>query len=116
MYRGQQRPGDIMHETRASDTVQLVCAILLSCAGCVQPAQAQNLEAYRIELHEQVKSGKLTATEAELLYSRKQDQLKGQAGADNARGSEPPREPSGRGTGVPGLYCQTYPDGRTVCR
>ena len=70
--------------------------------------QAHELEAYRLTLHEQVSAGKLTAKEADALYSQKQDQVNRQAGT----GKSPP-DP---GTGNPGLNCQTYPDGRTECR
>lgn len=105
-----------MNAIRASNILLLVCAALFSCAVHGQDMHTRELEAYRLDLREQVSSGKLTAQEAASLYSRKQDQIKAQAGAEKARAGEPPREPAGRGTDVPGLICQTYPDGRTECR
>jgi hypothetical protein len=97
-----------MNSTRANAFVLLVWAVLFSCAGYGQSMQAQELEAYRRNLHEQVSAGKLTAKEADTLYSQKQDQINRQVGT----GKTPP-DP---GTGNPALNCQTYPDGRTECR
>ena len=93
---------------KASDILLLVCAVLFSCAGYGQSIRAQELEAYRLNLHEQVSAGKLTAKEADFLYSQKQDQINRQAGTG--------KTPSDPGTGNPALNCQTYPDGRTECR
>ena len=85
-------------------------------AGFAQSAQAQDLEAYRLQLRQQVNSGKITVQEAEQLYIRKQSPAPPQVGADKPLVNPAPGEPVGRGSDNPGLSCQTYPDGRTECR
>ena len=100
-----------MNATRISGLLLLVLAACFTCAARGQAVPAQELEAYRLNLNEQVGAGKLTTEEAAALYGRKQNQSGGQAGAGNAGADQPPR-----GTGKPALYCQTYPDGRTECR
>ena len=105
-----------MSSKRASKFVLLVCAVLFSCVGYGQSMHAQELEAYRLNLLEQVNTGKLTGNEAESLYMQKQDQVNRQVDADNARVNPSPREPVRSGSGNPALICQTYPDGRTECR
>jgi hypothetical protein len=98
-----------MKSTRAGNIMLLAVAVFFSAAVGGQSMRAQELEAYRLDLQEQVKAGKITGQEAASLISRKQDEINRQAGSDNARAKPP-------GTGSPGLICQTYPDGRTECR
>ena len=87
----------------------LLLAVVFSSAVHGQSMRAQELEAYRLNLQEQVKAGKITSQEAASLVSRKQDELNLKAGGDNERAKPP-------ATVGPGLICQTYPDGRTECR
>jgi hypothetical protein len=99
-----------MKSARAGNVLLLVVAVLFSGAVGGQTMRAQELEAYRLNLQEQVKAGKITGQEAASLISQKQEEINRQAGSDNARATPPPA------TGSPGLICQTYPDGRTECR
>ena len=96
-----------MSAMRATHFVLLACAVSFASTGYGQ-SLAHELEAYRLNLHEQVSAGKLTAKEADALFSQKQDQVNRQVGTG--------KTPSDAGTGNPGLICQTYPDGRTECR
>jgi hypothetical protein len=109
MYLTRFRPGDNMKSSRGRNVLLLVVAVFFSGVVGGQSMRAQELEAYRLNLQEQVKAGKITGQEAASLISRKQDEINRQAGSDNARAKPP-------GTGSPGLICQTYPDGRTECR
>jgi hypothetical protein len=99
-----------MKSTRAGNVLLLVAALFFSGAVYGQSLRAQELEAYRLNLQEQVKAGKITGQEAASLISQKQDEINRQAGSENARANPPPA------SGTPGLICQTYPDGRTECR
>ena len=89
----------------------LVLGATLAGAGNAQSTNVQELENYRLQLHEQVVGGKLTAKEAESLYMQKRSQLLPQVSDD-----QPPRDTARQGAGIPQLVCQTYPDGRTECR
>ena len=97
-----------MKSSRASFFPLLAASAVFSVAVHGQTMQARELEAYRLNLQEQVKAGKLTDQEAASMVSKKQDEINGLTG--NARANPP------AGTGGTGLICQTYPDGRTECR
>ena len=105
-----------MNALRASRCLLLVAAAAFSCAGSAQPGRVQELEAYRLQLHEQVVDGKLTGKEAEALYMQKRNQLMPPVGADKAQANPPAGEVVRSGRDTPELNCQTYPDGRTECR
>ena len=105
-----------MNSPQLSCCLLLVYAVSFSCAGYAQSGNPQELETYRLQLHEQVVGGKLTVKEAESLYIQKRNQMYPQAGADKSGANPPANGPVGRGAAPPGLTCQTYPDGRTECR
>lgn len=103
---------DALHRSR---TLLLVCVALYAGAGCAQVAQSGDLETYRLDLIEQVGSGKLTGGEAEALYRKRRAELSKPVNPDVARAGRPSANAVPRG-GSPALDCQTYPDGRTECR
>jgi hypothetical protein len=100
-----------MNSLQPTRCLLLLFAATLSCASPAQSGTVQELETYRLQLHEQFVAGKLTEKEAESLYIQKRNQLNPKAGT-----GQPPGDPVRPGTGNPQLYCQTYPDGRTECR
>jgi hypothetical protein len=100
-----------MNCLRPTRCLLLLFAAILSGASHAQSGTVQELESYRLQLHEQFVAGKLTEKEAESMYIQKRNQLNPKAGS-----GQPSREPVRPGTSNPQLYCQTYPDGRTECK
>lgn len=100
-----------MNPLQPGRCLMLLFAAALSCASHAQSGTVQELETYRLQLHEQFVAGKLTEKEAASLYIQKRNQLN-----QKTEAGQPSREAVRQGAGNPPLNCQTYPDGRTECR